>query len=169
MGRRFKYEHKKIEFPKWEDNYFLDNVKDAFPILVSIYDGKIPYVRCVAYPTLINMYEQLCKGVCKELSALHKDELKLPEDMYEKGHRFRVFADTIDDYIPIAASKDGYSTVIYNIRRMEQMYNTTRYSGDATFEEFQSDFRRFENQLFRMMNGLAIEYEKAYEEEEKIL
>ena len=42
-----------------------------------------------------------------------------------------------------------------------ELYHPTIYERKTTFDEFWSDFRRFESQLARMMAGIALEYEKA--------
>lgn len=162
------YKHKNITFPEEiNNNYFLVNAKNNLSRLIKIHDMEIPYIPS-DYPTLINTFEQLYKGTCQELLKLHPDSCyKKTDSDYAVGHRFVAFMRTIDDYIPISETKEGYDIVIDTGKRLESLYNSTRYENHIPFEDFQKDYRRLEAQVNRLMNGLQKEYSKCLITEEE--
>ena len=157
------YKHKIPDFEAGffndEENYYLWNVKSNFQRLFEIYEGKVSYVPS-DYPTLINTFEQLYKGITLELQSLYPEKIKLTKDSYNSGHKFSHYAFVIDRIIPISENKDGFNTIKIQLEQIESAYNVTRYSDHKTVEEFRNDFRRLERGIYRLTEGLKLEYEK---------
>ncbi len=117
---------------------------------------------------LVNNFERMYKGVCQELQELHPEKIKFQKTDYEGGHHFRAFARKINEFIPLSGSKEGYATILEKLRDLELCYTPSRFDRAYTLEEFRSDFRRYELQVYRLYDGLQKLIEKRLEEEKDL-
>ena len=166
------FTHKDISFPDHvffknvsRDNYYLQNVADTFPRLYDIYEGKTSYIP-QDFPVLVSMYEQLYKGVTKELQKIYPD-IGYSDNVFVFGHHFAAFLKEINRYIPISRTKEGYHKIVNFTRDLEKEYTPSRFSDPKGFPEFRFAYRRFESALYRMQKGLEAEYDKLITEEEE--
>ena len=152
------------------ENYYLLNVRDNYPRLKDVYEGKISYIPS-DYPLLVNTFEQLYKGVVKELQKMYPSDIKFAESTYTAGHKFSHFAYTVANYIPISTTKEGFKVIKQSLEKIEGSYNGARYADRMTKECFLEDFRKLNKGLYRLIEGLRTEYQKSMisEEEEKEL
>ena len=161
MSKTYKHKNPDFSAPCFSgDNYYLWNVKSNFARLLEIYEGRVSYVPS-DFPTLINTFEQLYKGVTKELQALYPDRIKLTEDAYKNGHHFSHYLYIIDKIIPISENRDGFNTIKQQIVSLENLYNPTRYAQHQTIEDFRDAFRKLERGTYRLIEGLKKEMEKS--------
>ena len=166
------FKHRDISFECLEDgvtspdNYYLLSIPRIYSKLYQIFEGNESYIP-EDYHLLVLAFEKMYKGVCKELQALHPDKIKFSDIVYTNGHRFSQFAATIDNFIPISGSSDGYQKVVDKLHEIELDFNDTRYTKEKSLEEFRSDYKRFEIALDRFLKVLENEYGKMIESEEE--
>lgn len=160
-----KFKHKDIVFDDnfikniSENNYYLQSIPNIYNKLYKIYEGEESYIP-EDYHLLILGFEKLYKGICKELQDLYPEKIKFSDIVYTNGHRFSQFTATIDEFIPISNNKEGYQKVVDNLHSIELLFSDSRYEVRKSLEEFSIDFRKFENALYRLKNGLEMEYRK---------
>lgn len=169
------YKHKDIDFnadffKDRPENPYLYNVACNMSKQIKIHDGIESYVPS-DYPTLINTFEQLYKGIAKELQLLHPDKIKFTETSYKSGHQFSHFLSVINRFIPVAENTEAYEKVKMFLENQEDLYTPARYENRQSFESFQGAFRRLEAAVYRLSEGLKKEISKSTisEEEEEEL
>ena len=158
------YKRKNIDFsqPFWEnrpDRYYLNNVMMNYTRLQEIHDGKINYIPS-DYALLINTFEQLYKGVLRELQDLYPDKIKYSDSVYTAGHHFSQYTYQIDKFIPLSDNSEGFNKIKDFLNEIENLYNGARYNIHKSPEEFRTDFRKLERGIYRLSEGLKKEYEK---------
>lgn len=161
-------EYKHPIIPKLEStNHYLLRNQSSFDKLKSIYDCITPYCPD-DYPVLINCMERLYKGICQELQELYPEQINKTKDEYEKGHHFKTFIRDINRFIPISNDKDTYYNALDFAEKIQNQYNSSRYDIDYTLSNFNTLFRRYEKQTFRLYTGLNLLKTKTKEEIEDI-
>lgn len=169
------YKHKDIDFSAdffkdRPENPYLYNVACNMNRLIKIHDSAEDYIPS-DYPTLINTFEQLYKGIAKEMQILYPDKIKFSDVSYRSGHQFSHFLPVIDRVIPIAENSEAYNKVKMFLEEQEDLYTPTRYERHQSFDDFQGAFRRLEAAVYRLTEGIKKEISKSTisEEEEKEL
>lgn len=143
----------------FQTNMYLNKNNEIIPRFKAIHDGIIPY--CTDdYPLLIQCFERLYKGVCKELQDLYPDKIRLQPSEYIIGHHFTHFISIVNRIIPVSDNKNGYYRILNKCKRLEARYNDARYLDIYTFEDFKQDFKRFELATYRLYNALEKHQEK---------
>ena len=165
------YKRKEIDFSPsfWEDKgdfSYLHNVMENYHRLMDIHDGKIPYISS-DYALLIHTFEQLYKGVLRELQNMYPDKIVCSNSVYTSGHHFSQFAYKINEFIPVSNSNEGFEKVHSYLKDLEYQYNNARYDLRKTPQQFREDFRKLERGIYRFTEGLKIEYDKNYSSEEE--
>lgn len=122
--------------------------------LTDVFEGKIPYNSVCDYPVMISAYENLYKGMVRELSSHPEYNINIPEEKYIKGHRFHNFASCTNRIIPLADDLMQWRFVYGNCKTLEDRYTPARFESLYDFEEFKTAYRRFEVQLNRCYKGL---------------
>ncbi len=170
-----KYKHKDIDFSAdffkdRPENPYLFNVASNMSKQIRIHDREESYIPS-DYPTLISTFEQLYKGVTKELQLLYPEKIKLAEVSYQSGHKFSHYLSVINPIIPVAENSEAYNKIKMFLETQEDLYTPTRYEKHQSFEDFQSAFHRLEAAVFRLSEGLKKEISKSTitEEEEEDL
>ena len=169
------YKHKEIDFSAEffadrPENPYLFNVACNMSKQIKIHDKVESYIPS-DYPTLINTFEQLYKGVTKELQMLYPEKIRISEEAYQCGHKFSHYLPVIDRIIPIAENSEAYNKIKKFLEIQEGLYTPTRFEKHQSFEDFQSTFRRLEAAVYRLSEGLKKEISKSIisEEEEEDL
>lgn len=149
------YKHKNIPLNKFNGrNSYLRNAESMYKRLTDIFEEKIPYDSVCDYPVMISAYENLYKGMAKELSNHSEYNIDIEEAFYTKGHRFREFAYHINRVIPLADDYMQWRSVYDNCKNLESRYTPARFENLYSFDEFKTAYRRFETQMNRCYKGL---------------
>lgn len=135
-------------------NMYLRNTEMMYKRLTDIFEGKIPYDSICDYQIMISAYENLYKGMTRELSHHPACRINIAEVDYIKGHNFHVFASHINKIIPLADDYTQWKSVYDNCKCLESRYTPSQFESLYDFEEFKTAYRRFETQLNRCYKGL---------------
>lgn len=149
------YKHKNIPLNKFNGrNSYLRNTEMMYQRLTDIFEEKIPYNPICDYQIMISAYENLYKGMARELSNHPGCNLNIEEGAYTKGHRFREFASGVNKIIPLADDYMQWQSVFNNCKSLESRYTPARFESLYSFDEFKTAYRRFETQMNRCYKGL---------------
>ena len=149
------YKHKNIPLNKFNGrNSYLRNTERMYKRLTDIFEEKIPYDSICDYQIMISAYENLYKGIVKELSNHPGCNINIEEKDYTKGHRFHKFAYNINKIIPLADDYMQWRSVYNNCRCLGNRYTPSRFEKLYSFDEFKTAYMRFETQLNRCYKGL---------------
>ena len=147
-----EYKHPQIP-PIDTNSIYLKRNQESFARFLSIYEGQIAYTSD-DYPVLINCMERLYKGICQELQNIYPEKIHLTPFDYKTGHHFIGFMQHIDKIIPIAEDYETKNKAYDFATDIQQRYNGARFEDAYSKTDFDTLFRRYERQTYRLYKGL---------------